>query len=69
MQTVLSQISTRLSDNGLPAKASVEEQLLHLWQQLLNTENKLHSTTEDLETLRAQQAKEMEEANTRSLEI
>ncbi|XP_056897936.1 trichohyalin isoform X3 [Takifugu flavidus] len=61
MQTVLGQISMRLLDNGLPAKASVEEQLLHLWQQLLNTENKLHSTTEELETLRAQQAKEMEE--------
>lgn len=51
----------RLLDNGLPAKASVEEQLLHLWQQLLHTETKLHSTTEELETLRTHQAKEMEE--------
>lgn len=69
MQTVLGQISVRLVDNGLPAKASVEEQLLHLWRQLLNAENKLHSTAEELATLRAQQAKEMEEANTRSFEI
>ncbi|CAF96642.1 unnamed protein product [Tetraodon nigroviridis] len=61
LQTVLGQISMRLLDNGLPAKASVEEQLLHLWQQLLHTETKLHSTTEELETLRTHQAKEMEE--------
>lgn len=60
----------RLMDNGLPAKASVEEQLLHLWQQLLDTETKLHSTTEELQTLRGEQAKEMEEVNTcDSLEI
>lgn len=69
MQTVLGQISMRLLDNGLPAKASVEEQLLHLWQQLLNTETNLHSTTGELENLRAQQAKEMEEVNAFSLEV
>lgn len=67
---MLGQISMRLLDNGLPAKASVEEQLLHLWQQLLDTETKLYSTTEEMETLRAQQAKEMEEvSNCDSLEI
>lgn len=53
----------RLVDNGLPSNASVEEQLLHLWRQLLDAETKLHSTTEELETLRGQQAKEMEEVD------
>lgn len=69
-QTALGQISMRLLDNGFAANASVEEQLLHLWQQLVTTETKLRSTTEELENLRAQQAKEMEEVNTwDSLEI
>lgn len=63
LQTALGQISMCLVDNGLPSNASVEEQLLHLWRQLLDTETKLHSTTEELEALRTQQAKEMEEVN------
>lgn len=53
----------RLVDNGLPAEASVEEQLFQLWQQLLNSETQLQLTTEELETARAQQAKEMEEVS------
>uniref|UniRef100_A0A3Q3X098 Coiled-coil domain containing 30 n=1 Tax=Mola mola TaxID=94237 RepID=A0A3Q3X098_MOLML len=57
----MEQISVRLRDDGLPAGASVEEQRQHLWQQLLNTETKLQSVTEELQTLRTQQAKEMEE--------
>ena len=51
----------RLQEDGVPAGASVEEQRQHLWQQLLNTEAKLLSVTEELQTLRTQQAKEMEE--------
>lgn len=54
----------RLHDDGLPVGASVEEQQRHLWQQLLNTESKLQSATAELQTLRSQQAKEMEEVNT-----
>lgn len=64
VQTVLDQISMRLHDDGLPVGASVEEQQRHLWQQLLNTESKLQSATAELQTLRSQQAKEMEEVNT-----
>lgn len=64
VQTILDQISMRLHDDGLPVGASVEEQQRHLWQQLLNTESKLQSATTELQTLRSQQAKEMEEVNT-----
>ncbi|XP_055366361.1 coiled-coil domain-containing protein 30 isoform X2 [Betta splendens] len=47
--------------DGLPPTASVEEQQRHLWQQLLDTEGKLQSATEELQTVRTQQASEMKE--------
>lgn len=64
MRTELDQISMRLPEDGLPAGASVEEQQRHQWQQLLDRETKLRSATEELQTLRTQQAKEKEEVNT-----
>lgn len=45
----------------MPAAASVEEQQRHLWQQLLNSEAKFQSATQELQTLRTQQANEMKE--------
>lgn len=63
MRTELDQISMRLLEDGLPVGASVEEQQRHLWQQLLDRETKLRSATEELQTLRTQQAKEKEEVN------
>lgn len=54
----------RLQEDGLPSGASVEERQRHLWQQLLDTEAKLRSSTQELQTLRTQQANEMKEVNT-----
>nr|XP_040048131.1 coiled-coil domain-containing protein 30 isoform X2 [Gasterosteus aculeatus aculeatus] len=61
VRTVLDQISTRLQEDGLPPDASVEEQQRHLWQQLLAREAKLQSATQEVQTLRTQQASEMKE--------
>lgn len=63
VRTVLDQISTRLQEDGLPPDASVEEQQRHLWQQLLAREAKLQSATQEVQTLRTQQASEMKEVN------
>nr|XP_046254146.1 coiled-coil domain-containing protein 30 isoform X2 [Scatophagus argus] len=60
-RTELDQISRRLQEDGLPPGASVEDRQRHLWQQLLNSEAKLRSASEELGTLRTQQANEMEE--------
>nr|XP_015823069.2 coiled-coil domain-containing protein 30 isoform X2 [Nothobranchius furzeri] len=57
----LDQISKRCQEDGLPLEASTEERQRHLWQQLLNSETKLQSATEELLTLRTQQANEMKE--------
>lgn len=57
----LDQISMRLQQNGLSPGASAEERQRHLWQQLLDSEAKLHSASEELQTLRTQQASEMKE--------
>ncbi|XP_051805217.1 coiled-coil domain-containing protein 30 isoform X2 [Acanthochromis polyacanthus] len=59
--TELDQISMRLQEDGLPPAASAEERQRHLWQQLLNSEAKLQSATQELQTLRLQQANEMKE--------
>lgn len=45
----------------MPTAASVEERQRHLWQQLLNSEAKFQSATQELQTLRTQQANEMKE--------
>lgn len=61
VRTDLDQISMRLQEDGLPPGASVEERQCHLWHQLLEREAKLHSATQELQTLRTQQANEMQE--------
>lgn len=57
----LDQISVRLQQDGLPAAVSVEERQRHLWQQLLKSEAKFQSATQELQSLRTQQASEMKE--------
>uniref|UniRef100_A0AAQ5Y6D4 Coiled-coil domain containing 30 n=1 Tax=Amphiprion ocellaris TaxID=80972 RepID=A0AAQ5Y6D4_AMPOC len=59
--TELDQISMRLQEDGLPPAAGAEERQRHLWQQLLISEAKLQSATQELQTLRLQQANEMKE--------
>ncbi|KAM7412168.1 hypothetical protein PAMA_021901 [Pampus argenteus] len=59
--TDLDQISVRLQENGLPPAASPEDRQRHLWQQLLDREAKLQSATQELQTVRTQQANEMKE--------
>ncbi|XP_071331915.1 coiled-coil domain-containing protein 30 isoform X4 [Trachinotus anak] len=59
--TELDQISLRLQEDGLPPAATAEERQCHLWQQLLRSEAKLQSATQELQTLRTQQANEMKE--------
>ncbi|XP_078110833.1 uncharacterized protein ccdc30 isoform X2 [Sander vitreus] len=61
VRTELDQISMRLQEDGLPPGASVEERQRHLWQQLLAREANLQSSTQELQTLRTQQASEMKE--------
>lgn len=66
----LEHMSTLLQEYGLPTGASVEEQQHHLYQQLRDCESKLQVATEELQTLRTQQAKEKEEvSNGASLEF
>ncbi|KAM8753924.1 uncharacterized protein ccdc30 isoform 2-T2 [Acanthopagrus schlegelii] len=59
--TELDQISSRLQEDGLPPGASVEERQRHLWRLLLESEAKLRSSNKELQTIRTQQANEMEE--------
>ncbi|XP_053281781.1 coiled-coil domain-containing protein 30 [Pleuronectes platessa] len=61
LPTELDQISMRLQEDGLAPAASAEERQCHLWQQLLRGETKLRSVTQELQTLRTQQANEMTE--------
>nr|XP_033942050.1 coiled-coil domain-containing protein 30 isoform X3 [Pseudochaenichthys georgianus] len=61
VQTELDKISLRLQEDGLPPGAGVEERQRHLWQQLLAREAHLQSATQELQTLRTQQACEMKE--------
>ncbi|XP_026187368.1 coiled-coil domain-containing protein 30 isoform X3 [Mastacembelus armatus] len=60
-RTELDQISVRLQKDGLPPSTSAEERQHQLWQLLLNSEAKLQSATQELQTLRTQQACEMKE--------
>uniref|UniRef100_A0A3Q4GRT8 Coiled-coil domain containing 30 n=1 Tax=Neolamprologus brichardi TaxID=32507 RepID=A0A3Q4GRT8_NEOBR len=57
----LDKISRRLQEDGLSPGASGEEKQRHLWQQLLTSEAKLHAATQEVQTLRVQQANEMKE--------
>ncbi|XP_047436995.1 coiled-coil domain-containing protein 30 isoform X2 [Mugil cephalus] len=59
--TELDKIAMRLQEDGLPPEASAEERQRHLWQQLLSSETKLQVATQELQTLRTQQANEMKE--------
>ncbi|XP_062247791.1 coiled-coil domain-containing protein 30 isoform X2 [Platichthys flesus] len=61
LPTELDQISMRLQEDGLAPAASAEERQRHLWQQLLRGETQLRSVTQELQTLRTQQANEMTE--------
>lgn len=61
VSTELDKISRRLQEDGLSPGASAEERQRHLWQQLLNSEVKLHAATQEVQTLRMQQANEMKE--------
>ncbi|KAM8830077.1 uncharacterized protein ccdc30 isoform 3-T3 [Synchiropus picturatus] len=62
-EEVLDQISSRLQEDGLPPEASPDQRLLHLWKQLLTTEAKLSSSTQELHSVRAQQANELKEVD------
>uniref|UniRef100_A0A3Q2UJ91 Coiled-coil domain containing 30 n=1 Tax=Fundulus heteroclitus TaxID=8078 RepID=A0A3Q2UJ91_FUNHE len=59
--TDLDRMTKRLQEDGLPPQAGAEERQRHLWQQLLSTEATLQSVSEELQTLRTQQANEMKE--------
>ncbi|KAM3618705.1 uncharacterized protein V6R79_023827 [Siganus canaliculatus] len=61
VRTELDQISVRLQEDGLPPGATFEERQRHLWRQLLDREAMLRLSTQELQTLRTQQAKEKEE--------
>ncbi|KAA0707035.1 Coiled-coil domain-containing protein 30 [Triplophysa tibetana] len=57
----LEEISLRLRRDGLSPEAPLEERERHLWHLLQSSECSLTSATEDLQTLRTQQAGEMRE--------
>ncbi|XP_053173911.1 coiled-coil domain-containing protein 30-like [Scomber japonicus] len=59
--TELDRISTRLQEDGLPPASSPDERQRHLWRQLLKSEAKFQSATQELHTVRTQQANEMKE--------
>ncbi|XP_076019438.1 uncharacterized protein ccdc30 [Genypterus blacodes] len=61
VQTELDQIASRLQEDGVPEGANAEERQRHLWQQLLDCQSQLQSATQELQTLRTQQATEMKE--------
>ncbi|XP_064642394.1 golgin subfamily A member 6-like protein 24 isoform X4 [Lineus longissimus] len=57
----IKEITRKLTEDGLDARASVEEKLLHLWQLYLESQASLKATLENIEELRQQQAQEMQE--------
>ncbi|XP_067302502.1 coiled-coil domain-containing protein 30 isoform X2 [Pseudorasbora parva] len=57
----LDEITLRLHRDGVSPEASAEERERHLWHLLQSSEGSLTSATEDLQTLRTQQASEMRE--------
>ncbi|XP_037130391.1 coiled-coil domain-containing protein 30 isoform X2 [Syngnathus acus] len=63
VHTELDQISARLQQDGLLPEASPEERQCHLWRRLLDTEAELQQSSQELCTLRSQQANEMKEVD------
>ncbi|KAM4610862.1 uncharacterized protein ccdc30 isoform 2-T2 [Polymixia lowei] len=61
VRTELDQIAVRLQEGGLAPGAGAEERQRHLWHELVSSEGKLCSATQELQTLRTQQAGEMKE--------
>ncbi|XP_066547648.1 trichohyalin isoform X2 [Amia ocellicauda] len=57
----LEDIVLRLRADGLDPGATADERLRHLWRLFLRSEGSLVSVTQDLQTLRTQQATEMKE--------
>lgn len=53
-------------ENGASPGASVEQQQHHLLQKLLDSESKYRLASEELQVLRTQQTKEMEEVKAHS---
>ncbi|XP_051947600.1 coiled-coil domain-containing protein 30 isoform X1 [Xyrauchen texanus] len=60
-EKVLEEIMLRLHSDGLSPQSSAEERERHLWHLLQCSEGSLTAATEDLHTLRTQQASEMRE--------
>ena len=63
MRTELDQIAARLQDDGLAPAAGPEERQCHLWRELVGSEGKLQAASQELQTLRTQQAGEMKEVS------
>lgn len=59
----LEEITLRLRRDGLSPESSLEERERHLWRLLQRSESSYTSATEDLQTLRTQQASEMREVS------
>uniref|UniRef100_A0A8C2JBE3 Coiled-coil domain containing 30 n=2 Tax=Cyprinus carpio TaxID=7962 RepID=A0A8C2JBE3_CYPCA len=57
----LDELTLRLQRDGVSPEAPAEERELHLWRLLQRSEGSLTAVTEDLQTLRTQQASEMRE--------
>ncbi|XP_026097480.1 coiled-coil domain-containing protein 30 isoform X1 [Carassius auratus] len=57
----LDELTLRLQRDGVSPEAPAEERELHLWRLLQRSEGSLTAATEDLQTLRTQQASEMRE--------
>ncbi|KAJ8371251.1 hypothetical protein SKAU_G00112790 [Synaphobranchus kaupii] len=57
----LEEVGRRLREDGLPAAATADERQRRLWAMLRRSEDGLASATQDLQTLRTQQAAEMKE--------
>ncbi|XP_031422588.1 coiled-coil domain-containing protein 30 isoform X3 [Clupea harengus] len=58
---VLEEIALRLQKDGVSSDTSPEQRLCHLWQLLVQSEGELLTSSEELQTLRRQQATEMKE--------
>lgn len=59
----LDKITLRLHRDGVSPEASTEERERHLWHLLQSSEGSLTAATEDLQSLRTQQASEMREVS------
>lgn len=57
----MEEIALRLQKDDISSDASSEQKLCHLWQLLVRSERELLSSSEELLTLRTQQATEMKE--------